>query len=172
MAHHRPWNIWNMPSFPDGMKAGNNTYQPLKLKEDLLSPSVFHCFLPQPTLVTTVYLRRASGLRPPKQKAPDVYAIVRCENDTIRTHVFKAEGNPEFNLRAIFYRRYPSTHISIELWSRGWLWDSMLGEARLQTAESERSRSHVIDLRGGQSRPGSRGCVYVETSSSVCLTDL
>ncbi|KAJ4949319.1 hypothetical protein JOQ06_020835 [Pogonophryne albipinna] len=143
-----------------------------KLKEDLLSPSVFHCFLPQPTLVTTVYLRRASGLRPPKQKAPDVYAIVRCENDTIRTHVFKAEGNPEFNLRAIFYRRYPSTHISIELWSRGWLWDSMLGEARLQTAESERSRSHVIDLRGGQSRSGSRGCVYVETSSSVCLTDL
>ncbi|KAK1890164.1 Calpain-5 [Dissostichus eleginoides] len=151
----------------------SHSHIPLReLKEDLLSPSVFHCFLPQPTLVTTVYLRRASGLRPPKQKAPDVYAIVRCENDTIRTHVFKAEGNPEFNLRAIFYRRYPSTHISIELWSRGWLWDSMLGEARLQTAESERSRSHVIDLRGGQSRSGYRGCVYVETSSSVCLTDL
>ncbi|KAK5848331.1 hypothetical protein PBY51_005956 [Eleginops maclovinus] len=151
----------------------SHSHIPLReLKEDLLSPSVFQCFLPQPTVVTTVYLRRASGLRPPKQKAPDVYATVRCENDTIRTHVFKAEGNPEFNLRAIFYRRYPSTHISIEVWSRGWLWDSMLGEARLQTAESERCRSHVIDLRGGQSRSGYRGCVYIETSSSVCLTDL
>lgn len=48
--------------------------------------------------------------------APDVYAVVRCESDTIRTRVFKAEGNPEFNLRTLFYRRYPSTHISIEVW--------------------------------------------------------
>uniref|UniRef100_A0A3P8SIT5 Si:dkey-19b23.13 n=1 Tax=Amphiprion percula TaxID=161767 RepID=A0A3P8SIT5_AMPPE len=96
----------------------------------------------------------------------------KCENDTIRTRVFKEEGNPEFNLRIIFYRRYPDTHISVELWSRGLLWDSLLREARLQTAESERSRSHVIDLRGGQSRSGFRGCIYVETSSSVCLTDL
>ncbi|XP_049424407.1 calpain-5-like [Epinephelus fuscoguttatus] len=143
-----------------------------ELREDLPSPSVFQCFLPQPTVVTTVYLRRASGLCPPKQTAPDVYAIVRCENDTVRTRVFKAEGNPEFNLRTIFYRRYPSTHISIELWSRGRLWDSVLGGTRLQTAESERSRSHVIDLRGGQSHSGYQGCIYVETSSSVCLTDL
>uniref|UniRef100_A0A8C3G8A5 Si:dkey-19b23.13 n=1 Tax=Cyclopterus lumpus TaxID=8103 RepID=A0A8C3G8A5_CYCLU len=131
--------------------------------------SVTDCFLPQHTVVTTVHLRRASGLSSPKQTAPDVYAIVRCEDDTVKTHVFKAEGNPEFNLRAVFYRRYPSTSISIELWSRGRLWDCVLGEARIQTTESERSRSHVIDLRGGQSRSG---CVYVETSSSVCLTDL
>ncbi|XP_059211419.1 calpain-5-like [Centropristis striata] len=143
-----------------------------ELREDLPSPSVFHCFLPQPTVVTTVYLRRASGLSPPKQTAPDVYAVVRCENDTVRTQVFKADGNPEFNLRAVFYRRYPSTHISVELWSRGRLWDSVLGGARLQTAESERSRSHVLDLQGGQSRSAYRGCVYLETSSSGCLTDL
>ncbi|XP_060886949.1 calpain-5-like isoform X2 [Labrus mixtus] len=143
-----------------------------ELKEDLPSPSVFHCFLPQPSVVTTVHLRRATGINYPKQSAPDVYAVVRCENDAIRTRVFKAEGNPEFNLRAIFYRRRPNTHISIELWSRGLLWDSVLGGARLKTAESEKSRSHVVDLRGGQSRSGHRGCVYVETSSSVCLTDL
>ncbi|KAM6959851.1 calpain-5 isoform 2-T2 [Tautogolabrus adspersus] len=143
-----------------------------ELREDLPSPSVFHCFLPQPSVVTTVHLRRASGINYPKQSAPDVYAVVRCEDDTIRTRVFKAEGNPEFNLRAIFYRRRPNTHISIELWSRGLLWDSVLGGARLKAAESEKSRSHVIDLRGGQSRSGHRGCVYVETSSSVCLTDL
>ncbi|XP_022616490.1 calpain-5-like [Seriola dumerili] len=143
-----------------------------ELREDLPSPSVFQCFLPQPAVVTTVHLRRASGLSPPKQTAPDVYATVRCENDTIRTRVFKAEGNPEFNLRTIFYRRYPDTHISVELWSRGLLWDSVLGVAQLQTAEAERSRSHVIDLRGGQSCSGYRGRIYVETSSSICLTDL
>lgn len=230
-----------------------------ELREDLPSPSAFQCFLPQPTVVTTVHLRRASGLSSPKQTgcsvqvlslhllhwdsytdrrgqkkqekhldtyfnvsffgtlissygilccvlwstAPDVYAVVRCENDTIRTRVFKAEGNPEFNLRTIFYRRYPNAHISIEvwhihipshtdrhthihshnlnlpvviccvqLWSRGLLLDSVLGGARLLTAESERGRSHEIDLRGGQSGSGFRGCVYVETSSSICLTDL
>ncbi|XP_013770525.1 calpain-5-like [Pundamilia nyererei] len=137
-----------------------------ELREDLPSPSVLHCFLPQPTVVTTVYLHRASGLRPPKQTAPDVYAVVRCENDNVRTRVFKESGNPEFNLRTIFYRRYPNTDISVEIYSRGLLWDSLLGETRLQTAESERSRSLVMNLRGGRSRSGLRGCVYLETSSS------
>uniref|UniRef100_A0A3P9P6Z8 Calpain-5-like n=1 Tax=Poecilia reticulata TaxID=8081 RepID=A0A3P9P6Z8_POERE len=103
---------------------------------------------------------------------PDVYAVVRCEGDAVRTRVFKEDGNPEFNLRAIFYRRYPDNNISVELWSTGLLWDSLLGAARLQTTEFERSRSLVIDLRRGRSRSGSRGCVHVETSTSACLTDL
>uniref|UniRef100_A0A3Q4HSE6 Si:dkey-19b23.13 n=1 Tax=Neolamprologus brichardi TaxID=32507 RepID=A0A3Q4HSE6_NEOBR len=145
-----------------------------ELREDLPSPSVLHCFLPQPTVVTTVYLHRASGLSPPKQTgdSPDVYAVVRCENNNVRTRVFKESGNPEFNLRTIFYRRYPNTDISVEIYSRGLLWDSLLGETRLQTAECERSRSLVMNLQGGRSRSGLRGCVYLETSSSVCLTDL
>lgn len=143
-----------------------------ELREDFPSPSVLSCFLPQPTLVTTVYLRRASGLSPPKQTAPDVYAVVRCENDNVRTQVFKEDRNPEFNLRTIFYRRYPNTDISVKIYSRGLLWDSLLGETRLQTAESERSRNLVMNLRGGRSRSGFRGCIYLETSSSVCLTDL
>uniref|UniRef100_A0A3B3ZGW6 Calpain catalytic domain-containing protein n=1 Tax=Periophthalmus magnuspinnatus TaxID=409849 RepID=A0A3B3ZGW6_9GOBI len=133
-----------------------------ELLEDLPAPSVFHCLLPQPTVVTTVHLCRVTGL------SPGVYAVVRCENDSVRTPVFKAEGNPEFNLRSIFYRRYPRVHISIELWRKGVLWDSMLGEVRLKTAESERGRSHVMDLRRGLSR----ATVYLETSSSLCLTDL
>ncbi|KAM4611383.1 calpain-5 [Polymixia lowei] len=143
-----------------------------ELREDLPSPSVFQCCLPQPLVVTTVHLRRASGLSPHKQPAPDVYAVVRCEDHTIRTRVFKEDGNPEFNLRTIFYRRHPSVPISIELWSRGLLWDSLLGGARLQTGDSERGRNQVIDLRGVQSRSGSWGCIHVETASSICLTDL
>ncbi|KAM6949128.1 calpain-5 [Aplochiton taeniatus] len=143
-----------------------------ELKEELPSPSLLQCCLPQPIIVTTVHLRRASGLGQPKQPAPDVYAIVRCENTTVRTHVFKEDGNPEFNVRAIFYRRYPDAHISVELWSSGLLWDTMVGGARFQTGDSERGRSRVIDLQGGQSHAGFRGCVYVETSSSKCLTDL
>uniref|UniRef100_A0A8D3A6C0 Si:dkey-19b23.13 n=1 Tax=Scophthalmus maximus TaxID=52904 RepID=A0A8D3A6C0_SCOMX len=38
-----------------------------ELREDLPSPSVFQCFLPHPTAVTTVHLRRASGLSPLKE---------------------------------------------------------------------------------------------------------
>uniref|UniRef100_A0A3B5KUL2 Si:dkey-19b23.13 n=1 Tax=Xiphophorus couchianus TaxID=32473 RepID=A0A3B5KUL2_9TELE len=86
----------------------------LIIPEELPSPSLFQCFLPQPAVVTTIHLHRASGLKPPKQTG-DVYAVVRCEGDAIRTRVFKAEdGNPEFNLRAIFYRRYPNNNISVE----------------------------------------------------------
>ncbi|KAF7230263.1 calpain-5 [Nothobranchius furzeri] len=143
-----------------------------ELKDEVPCPSLLQCVLPQPIVVTTVHLRRASGLRPPKETAPDVYAVLRCESDTIRTKVFREERNPEFNLRTIFYRRYPDIHISVELWSRGLLWDSLIGTAQLQTSESERSRKLVIDLRGESLHSGSRCCIHVETSSSICLTDL
>ncbi|KAK6323223.1 hypothetical protein J4Q44_G00055620 [Coregonus suidteri] len=143
-----------------------------EMREELPAPSVWQCCLPQFRVVTTVHLRRGCGLSQPKQTAPDVYAVICCEDDTIRTRVFKEDGNPEFNMRAIFYRRYPDAHISIELWSRGLLWDTLLGGARLNTSDSERGQSQGIDLQGGQSRSGYRGCIYVETSSSECLTDL
>ncbi|XP_026208215.1 calpain-5-like [Anabas testudineus] len=143
-----------------------------ELREDLPPPSVFQCFLPQPSVVTTIHLRGASALCPPKETASDVYATVRCENHTIRTRVFKQERNPEFNLRAIFYRRYPNAHISVELWSRGLLRDTVLGGAQFQTRQSEKTRIHVLTLRGGKSHSRYQGYIYVETSSSVCLTDL
>lgn len=38
-----------------------------ELREDLPPPPLFRCFLPQPAVVTTVHLRRASGLSTPKQ---------------------------------------------------------------------------------------------------------
>ncbi|KAM3590094.1 uncharacterized protein V6R79_003751 [Siganus canaliculatus] len=151
----------------------SHSHIPLReLREDLPSPPLLQCFLPQPTVVSTVHLSRASGLSPPKQTAPDVYATVSCESETIRTRVFPSNGNPEFNLRTIFYRRRPDAHITVELWSRGLLWDSLLGGTRLHAPPSERSQSHVIDLRSGRSGSGYRGCIYIETSSSVCLTDL
>lgn len=60
----------------------------------------------------------------------------------------------------------------LQLWARGLLRDLLLGRARLQTVEPETSCSRVIDLREGRTRARVRGCVYVETSSSVCLTEL
>ncbi|KAJ8008326.1 hypothetical protein DPEC_G00103670 [Dallia pectoralis] len=143
-----------------------------ELKEDLPPISVWQCCLPPPCVVTTIHLRRASGLSQPKQSVPDVYAVIRCEDDSIRTRVFKKDGNPQFNLRAIFYRRFPEACITIELWHQGLLWDSLLGGAQLQTDNRERGRSRALDLKAGQSRSGYRGCVHVETSSSDCLTDL
>ncbi|XP_051918360.1 calpain-5-like [Hippocampus zosterae] len=141
-----------------------------ELKDDLPSPSLFQCFLPHPTVVTTVHLRNATGLCRPEQTAPDVYAIIRCEGATVRSQLFKAEGNPQFQLRAIFYRRYPDAHISVELWSSGLLWDAILGHARLHTTPTDQSRDHSMELRGGPTGSGGRVCV--ETSSSVHLTDL
>ncbi|XP_059932623.1 calpain-5-like isoform X1 [Gadus macrocephalus] len=145
-----------------------------ELNEDLPSPSSFQCCLPEPWVVTTVHLQRAEVLSRTKYTAPDVYAVVRCEDRVVRTRVHEQNSSPEFNLRTIFYRRQPRAHISVELWSRGLILDTFLGTASLHTANSERGRSHVIDLRGGLSqRLGSQGCcVYVETSSSECLTDL
>lgn len=55
-----------------------------------------------------------------------------------------------------------------QLWKRGLLLDTFLGGARIQTGGHERCQNRVIDLQGGQSR----GFVFIETSSSQCLTDL
>lgn len=60
----------------------------------------------------------------------------------------------------------------LQVWGRGLLRDSLLGRAQLHTVEPEMGRGRAIDLRGGRARAGHRGIVYVETSSSICLTDL
>ncbi|XP_065104662.1 calpain-5 isoform X2 [Paramisgurnus dabryanus] len=139
-----------------------------ELKEELPAPSLWQCCIPEPSAVTTVHLLKASGLSKPKQTAPDVYAIIRCEEDSVKTQIFTKDGSPEFNTKAIFYSRNPKSKIFIELWRKGLLWDSFMGGAQFQTGRNERGRNRVIDLQGGQSQ----GCVVVETSSSQCLTDL
>lgn len=45
--------------------------------------------------------------------APDVYAVIRCEEHTVKTRVFKKDGSPEFNTKVIFYRRRPTIKIYI-----------------------------------------------------------
>uniref|UniRef100_A0AAX7V958 Si:dkey-19b23.13 n=1 Tax=Astatotilapia calliptera TaxID=8154 RepID=A0AAX7V958_ASTCA len=70
-------------------------------------------------VLPTTFLPGITGcflLRLFSHSPPDVYAVVRCENDNVRTRVFKESRNPEFNLRTIFYRRYPNTDISVEVW--------------------------------------------------------
>uniref|UniRef100_A0A673H9F9 Calpain-5-like n=1 Tax=Sinocyclocheilus rhinocerous TaxID=307959 RepID=A0A673H9F9_9TELE len=85
-----------------------------ELKEELPAPSLWQCCFPEPSAVTTVHLLKASGLSHPKQTAPDVYAVIRCEEDSVRTTIFKKDGSPEFNTKAIFYSRNPKSKISIE----------------------------------------------------------
>lgn len=58
--------------------------------------------------------------------------------------------------------------VFVQLWKRGLLLDTLLGGAQIQTGGHERCQNRVIDLQGGQSR----GSVFIETSSSQCLTDL
>lgn len=72
--------------------------------------------------------------------APGVYAIVRCENHTVRTRVFKEERNPEFNLRAIFHRRYPDTHISVEVKKR---FTSLLSHTHTQWGDTINPTLHL-----------------------------
>ncbi|XP_066578750.1 calpain-5 [Amia ocellicauda] len=143
-----------------------------ELKDELPPSSVWCCCVTPACRVTTVNLRRANGLGVPKCKAPDVFAVLRCEGSVVRSRVFRAASAPEFNLRAIFYRRDPERHISVEVWARGRLTDSLLGCVRVPAWDQEKGRSRVMDLLDGQSQHRARGRVYIETSSSECLTDL
>ncbi|MBN3314822.1 CAN5 protein, partial [Atractosteus spatula] len=143
-----------------------------ELKEDLPNPSTWSCCVPASCRVTAVTLRQASKLGLPHCRAPDVYAVMRCEGSAVRSRVFRATSNPQFNLRAIFYRRNPERHVKIEIWARGLLMDTLLGRVSLPAWENEKEKSWMIDLQDGQSRPGIRSCIHVDTASSDCLTDL
>lgn len=59
-----------------------------ELMEDLPSPSLLQCFLPQPTIVTTVHLHRASGLSLPKQTGPQNKKKKKNKKNAILNRVY------------------------------------------------------------------------------------
>ncbi|XP_058877015.1 calpain-5-like isoform X2 [Acipenser ruthenus] len=157
------------------------TKTPASLRElalDQPHPSLWSCCLGGDLRrVTTINLQSAAGLRPRGAARvfvstdPDVYAVMRCEGNTVKSRVFKSTSRPEFDLKAVFYRQNPRRPIRIEVWSKGVLQDALLGRVSVEAAENEIGRIHVLSLQD-KSKHRTTGSVLIETSSSDNLTEL
>ncbi|KAI4899375.1 hypothetical protein NFI96_030260 [Prochilodus magdalenae] len=70
-----------------------------------------------PKLVTQVHVMKAVGLQgQDSDGSSDPYIIISCEGEKVRSPVHKSTLSPEFDVKALFYRKKPNQGIRIEVW--------------------------------------------------------
>ncbi|XP_028653783.2 calpain-5-like isoform X1 [Erpetoichthys calabaricus] len=140
---------------------------------DQPKPSFWRCCWGSYCRVTSIHLQSAVGLvLRGASKDPDVFAMIKCEGTSVRSTVFKSSSSPDFNLKAIFYRRNPRRPIKIEVYSKGFFRNILLGCVSVEAAVNEMGKSQVLSLQDSKRGSRATGSVLIETSSSDCLTDL
>ncbi|XP_029436793.1 calpain-5-like [Rhinatrema bivittatum] len=143
-----------------------------ELNKDQPEPSCWSCCLGNPRLVSSVTLHSAVGLSlPATENEPDVYAVIKCEGQQVRSKVHKGTSRPEFGLQGIFYRKKPQKPVKIEVWVKGWLRDTLQGYVTVPAAAGEMGKNEVLRLQSPRQGAAS-GSILVETSSSADLCAL
>ncbi|XP_043933111.1 calpain-5-like [Protopterus annectens] len=141
-----------------------------ELTLDQPKSSFWKCLVGYPKRVTSVTVHSGAGLRITGQnKEPDTYVIIRCEGTKIKSRVQKSNSKPDYNLKALFYRKKPKRPIKIQVWSCAFPRDIFLGEVSIAANVNEIGKSEVCRLEGNP-RDYALGSVLVETSSSDDLT--
>ncbi|XP_030042947.1 calpain-5 [Microcaecilia unicolor] len=142
-----------------------------ELSKNQPSPSCWSCCVGIPQLVSSVTLHSAVGLSlPGSGNEPDVYAVIKCEGQQVRSKVHKGTSKPEFDLRGIFYRKKPQTPVKIEVWVKGWR-DTLLGHVTFPAAAGDMGKNEVLRLQSPRQGVTS-GSLLIEISSSTDLSAL
>ncbi|XP_072905046.1 calpain-5 [Hemitrygon akajei] len=150
------------------------TDRPVGLREltlDQPRPSFWRCCLGYPSRVTSIHVHSGAGLLlPGSSSPPDSYVLISCEGTRLKSAVHKGTSSPDFDLKGLFYRRKPRNPIKIQVWSKGFLRDTLLGQATVLAAENESGSSHVQRLENPSEPRHQPGSLLVEISSSDELT--
>uniref|UniRef100_A0A8C2HIV0 Calpain 5a n=1 Tax=Cyprinus carpio TaxID=7962 RepID=A0A8C2HIV0_CYPCA len=128
-----------------------------------------------PKLVTQVHVHRADGL--PAQDSDgssDPYVIISCEGEKVRSLVHKNTQSPDFDVKAVFYRKKPKEPIRIQVYNKNILKDSFMGQATLSGDLSDLQQLHTLHLRDKGNRQSSElpGLVSVSLTTSDVLTNI
>ncbi|XP_060710438.1 calpain-5-like [Hemiscyllium ocellatum] len=144
-----------------------------ELTLDQPKPSFWSCCLGYPKRVTSVHVHSAAGLRlPDSPSLPDAYAVIQSEGVSVKSKVHEAESNPDFDLKGLFYRKHEKKPIKIQVWSRRFLRDLLLGEVTVAADQNEMASSYVLQLQTRSDCSPPAGSLLVEISSSDDLTAL
>ncbi|XP_006008487.1 calpain-5-like isoform X1 [Latimeria chalumnae] len=142
-----------------------------ELKLDQPKPSFWSCCVGYPKRVTAVTVHRVTGLIfRGANKDPDVFVTIKCEGHKVKSKLFKMSSDPEFNLKAIFYRKKIQKLIQIEVWAEGFLINTFIGQVMVEATEDEMNQGQVLSLQD-KSKAGV-GSILIETSSSQDLAAL
>ncbi|GAA6091194.1 calpain-5a [Tachysurus ichikawai] len=128
-----------------------------------------------PQLVTQVHVMKAVGLQgQDSDGSSDPYVIISCEGKKVRSPVHKDTLSPEFDVKAIFYRKKPKDRIHIEIYNKNVLSDSFLGQVILNADVSDLQKDHTLHLQGKGSRHSGDlpGMISVSLITSNVLTNI
>lgn len=140
-----------------------------ELNKDVPDPSCL-CFIGPARVVTSITVHAASGLSVPGSSSdPSVYVTIHCEGQKVRSRTVKGR-NPEFDLKAIFYRKQEKKAIVVQVWQSRWVRDTLLGSVSVPCPVGESNQTAVLRLQ--RKDVGSAGYIMVEKSSSSDLTAL
>ncbi|KAM5170160.1 calpain-5-like [Mantella aurantiaca] len=140
-----------------------------ELKKDAPEPSCLS-FFGSVRVVTSVTVHSTSGLSIPGGNSdPSVYVTIHCEGQKATSRTVKGR-NPEFDLKAIFYRKREKKPIVIQVWQSRWARDTLLGSVSVPCPVGESSQISVLRLQ--RKDTAFAGYITVETSSSSDLTAL
>ncbi|XP_077326682.1 calpain-5-like [Lithobates pipiens] len=140
-----------------------------ELNKDVPDPSCL-CFIGSARVVTSITIHAASGLSVPGSSSdPSVYVTIHCEGQKVRSQTMKGRS-PEFDVKAIFYRKQEKKPIVVQVWQSRWARDTLLGSVSVPCPVGESNQTAVLRLQ--RKDVGSAGYIMVEKSSSSDLTAL
>ncbi|CAL8399757.1 unnamed protein product [Boreogadus saida] len=146
-----------------------------ELTEDKPRTRCWSAFVGYPQLVTHLYVHAAEGLE--NQDNPggaDPYVIIYCEGQSVKSVIRKDTLEPEFETMAIFYRKNPRKHLTIQVWNSNPVQDEFMGQVVLaggvkDTTEPQRLRLRKRDRRMADEMPGT---VSLRIVTSTQLLDM
>ncbi|XP_051512469.1 calpain-5-like [Myxocyprinus asiaticus] len=128
-----------------------------------------------PKLVTQVHIHRADGLKPQDSDgSSDPYVIISCEGEKVRSPVHKDTQSPDFDLKAVFYRKKPKEPIRIQIYNKNILKDSFMGQVTMSGDLSDLQQLHTVHLRDKGNRQSNDlpGFLSVSLVTSDVLTNI
>lgn len=128
-----------------------------------------------PKLVTQVHVHRADGLKAQDADgSSDPYVIISCEGEKVRSSVCKDTQTPEFDVKAVFYRKKPREPIIVRIYNHNILKDSFMGQVALTGDLSDLQPLHTVQLRDKNNRPSNdvSGMLSVSLKTSDVLTNI
>lgn len=128
-----------------------------------------------PQLVTQVHVLGAQGLQVQSSNgAANPYVIISCEGEKVRSPVHKDCLNPEFDVKALFYRKKPREHIHIQIYSKNVMCDTFMGQVILTSDPSDLQQEHTLHLRDKGNRQSNDlpGNITVSIITKDVLTNI
>ncbi|XP_076846907.1 calpain-5a [Brachyhypopomus gauderio] len=125
-----------------------------------------------PTLVTQVHVMKGAGLQAQDSDgSSDPYVVISCEGEKVCSPVHKDTLTPDFDVKALFYRKKSKGSILIRVYNKNVLNDSFMGQVTL-SADVQDAQHQTVRLRDKSQSSDLPGMLSVSVLTSNVLTGI